>query len=97
MRKHNPLDERKKELMATGLCQLFDFRPESRTRIENYTFDFPADVEAIKLLRMATDNLSLVDSQLERIERITKAIMKDDNKTTAEACHIAEAVQYVTV
>ena len=95
MQKNNYIEERQKELLATGLCNTFDFRPESKTRIESYTFDFPMGLEAKKLLQQAVKELNLVDAQLERIERIVQAIMKLDNKTTAESCHIAEAVQYV--
>lgn len=95
MNKNNGIAARQQELLKTGLCNTFDFRPESKTRIENYTFDFPMDSDARKLLNMAAKELSLVDSQLERIERIAKSVMLLDNKKTAEACHIAEAVQYV--
>ncbi len=95
MKKNNYIEERQKELLATGLCNTFDFRPEHKTRIENYTFDFGMDVEARKLLNMAVKELQLVDAQLERLERIIQAIMKVDNKTIAESCHVAEAVQYV--
>ena len=96
MKKNNSIEYRQAELLSTGLCNQFDFKPEKKTRIENYTFDFPADDEAKRLLHTAAKELSLVDAQLERLERITKAIMMIDNKTIAEACHIAEAVQYVT-
>ena len=95
MEKNNSIEERQKELLATGLCNTFDFRPESRTRIENYTFDFPVDHEGRRLLNHAVTTLELVDAQLERLERIVKAILKLGHKTTAESCHIAEAVQYV--
>ena len=97
MKKHNSLDERKKELLSTGLCETFDFRPESKTQIDNYIFDFAMDSEAKDLMKLAHKQLCLVDSQLERAERIIKAIMKLDNKTVAEPCHVAEAIQYVTV
>lgn len=97
MKKNNSIEARQKELAETGLCKTLDFKPENKTRIENYTFDFAMDKEARRLLEMAHRELSLVDGQLERIERITQAIMRVENKTTAEACHIAEAVQYVAV
>ena len=97
MKKNIPLEMRKKELIATGLCNTFDFIPETKTSIENYTFDFQSDTEAKSLLKLAHKQLSLVDSQLERLERITKAILKLENKTVAEPCHIAEAVQYVMI
>ena len=97
MEKNNSIEARQKELLATGLCNTFDFRPESKTRIENYTFDFGMDGEAKNLLKHAVQELNLVDAQLERLERIVKAIMKLDHKTTAESCHVAEAVQYVAV
>lgn len=95
MKKNNSIEYRQAELLKTGLCNQFDFRPEKKTRIENYTFDFAMDNEAKNLLHMAVKELSLVDAQIERLERITKAIMAIDDKTIAEAYHIAEAVQYV--
>lgn len=97
MRKINCIDERKKELANTGLCSIYDFRPEKKTRFEFYTFDFPMDDEAKRFLKLAHKDLSLVDGQLERIERIVKAIIKIDNKTIAEYYHVAEAIQYVMV
>lgn len=97
MKKNNSIEARQKELLTTGLCNTFDFRPEKTTRIENYTFDFAMDAEAKNLLNMAVKQLGLVDSQLERLERITMAVMKLELKTVAEACHIAEAVQYVNI
>lgn len=96
MKVNHPLEQRKKELAETGLCSIFDFTPEKNTKLEFYTFDFAMDSEAKQLLKMAYNQLSLVNSQLERIERITKAILKVENKKIAEAYHIAEAVQYVT-
>lgn len=97
MQKNNSIEVRQKELINTGLCNTFDFRLEKKTRIENYTFDFAMDCEAKNLLVLAVKQLNLVDSQLERLERITKAVMKIEEKTIAEACHIAEAIQYVVV
>lgn len=97
MNKNNGIEARQKELLSTGLCNKLDFRPESKTHFEFYTFDFDMDKEAKNLLRHAHSILKLVDGQLERIERITKAIMKLENKKIAEACHVAEAVQYVAV
>ena len=95
MKKNNSIEFRQSELLSTGLCGTFDFKPEKNTRIKNYTFDVVIDDEARKLLEQAHGQLSLVDSQLERIERIVKAILMIDGKTIAEAYHIAEAVQYV--
>ena len=95
MKKHNQLDERKKELVNTGLCNTFDFIPEHKTIIENYTFEFDMDKEAKKILLLAHSHFGLKDIHLERIERITKAIMKLDNVESCDACHIAEAIQYL--
>ena len=95
MKKNNSLENRKLDLVSTGLCSKYDFISETKTKIENYTFDFAMDNEAQNILRMAVKELDLVDSQLERIERICKAVMKLDDKEVAEPCHIAEAIQYV--
>lgn len=96
MKKHNSLDERKKELVNTGLCFTFDFIPEKKTSFKDYTFDFAMDTGAKAVMQKAFDVLNLVPIECERIERITKAIMALDYKNTAEACHIAEAIQYLT-
>lgn len=95
MKKYNSLDERKKTLIDTGLCNIFDFIPEKITRFDNYTFDFAMDTEAKGLMKKAFECLNLVPSECERVERITKAIMLLDKVQTAEACHIAEAIQYL--
>lgn len=96
MEKNNGIEQRQKELTTTGLCNIFDFKPEKKTRIENYTFNFKMDKQAKNMLEMAHRHFELVDSQLERIEKITLAILKIDNKEIAEPYHIAEALQYVT-
>ena len=95
MRKINPLDERKRDLSSTGLCNLLDFKPEKKTALEFYIFDFSMDTEAKEMLKMGYKHFEFVYSELERLERITKAIMALDKKTVAEACHIAEAIQYI--
>ena len=95
MKKKNYIEERKQDLIKTGLCETFDFIPQRFTKFENYTFDFATGETGKELLRMAIKELNLNDAQLERLERITKAILKFEGSTTAEACHIAEAVQYV--
>lgn len=97
MKKHNALDERKKELCATGLCSSFDFVPECKTRIENYTFDFSMSDEALAVFKLAHEYFGFTDSHLERLERITKAILALDGKNTVEAYHIAEAIQYINI
>lgn len=96
MEKNNSIEQRQKELASTGLCNILDFKPEKKTRIENYTFNFIMDKQAKNMLKMAYRHFELVDSQLERIEKIILAILKIDNKTIAEPYHIAEALQYVT-
>jgi predicted ATPase with chaperone activity len=93
MKRNNPIESRHDELIKTGLCNDTDFTPEKFTRIEFYTFDFPMSKEARDLLEKAVKVLKVADNQLERLERITKAILKIEGVTTAEACHIAEAIQ----
>jgi len=91
----NCIEERIKHLQSTGLCKFTDFDPETKNRFENYTFNFAMSDAAKQLLRLARKELQLLDSQLERIERITMAIMKLEKRIVAETQDIAEAIQYV--
>jgi hypothetical protein len=95
MQTNNTIDKRKEELIKTGLCEITDFRPETKTHFDFYTFNFRMDQEAKNLLKKAHEVLGLENVHLERIERITQAIIKVHGETSAEACHIAEAIQYV--
>jgi len=88
---------RQNELIKTGLCKKLDFNYQSKIKVEGFTFDFLMSREGQDLLKMAIRELDLTDNQLERLERIVKAMLLMENVKQAEACHIAEAVQYVTV
>lgn len=93
--KKNYLLERIESLVNTGACNKEDFNScVTRSKFEDFTFDFEIEKMGKDLLRKAYECLKLSQCQLERIERITKAVMQLDKKTIAEACHIAEAIQY---
>lgn len=95
MENKNPLLERQKELQKTGLCNFSDFTPLKNYKFQDFTFKFNMSNEAKKLLERAYNHFNLKLNQLERIEKITLAILKLEKCNIAEVYHIAEAIQYI--
>ena len=97
--KKQGLQIRVEELKATGLCLESDFATYGcRARFEDFTFNFPLDDQARSLLASAYKQLPLTPYALEKIERLTLAIMAADGLkpgATCQAQHIAEAIGYI--
>jgi predicted ATPase with chaperone activity len=95
--KEKGLHNRINEIISTGKASAFDFDAcYIRTRFEDFVFDFEIDAQGKKLLAMAYKELFLSEAQLARIERICAGIMALAGVRVANACHIAEAIQYVS-
>lgn len=95
--KEKPIEGRIRELVATGKCVPADFATYgSPTRFDDYVFDYRLTPDAIGILRAVCRQFPITPYGMEKIDRITKAVMALDNATDCEAQHIAEAIGYIS-
>lgn len=98
-RKKQGLQIRVEELKATGLCLESDFATYGyRAKFEEFTFNFPLSPQARGLLASAYAQLQLTPYSLEKIERLTLAVMAAEGLKPGATCepqHIAEAIGYI--
>jgi hypothetical protein len=95
--KAKPIEGRIRELIATGKCKPADFATYgSATRFEDYVFDYHLTPDAIGILKALFRCFPVTPYCMEKIDRITKAVMALDNATDCEAQHIGEAIGYIS-
>lgn len=97
MKINDPIKSRIDDIIkANPECKLDQFNWAVNTNnFERMTWEVEFDREAKNLLKCAIKELNFSEKELNDFENILKGIIKIENVNVAEACHVAEAIQYV--